>query len=220
MEKEELLKMRNNVIQEVCLSALEVEPRVKDDVFVIERKSEYASSAVQYIYNEMNRLVDYSNSRYGKTYIQRHFPEYADDKALALDIADFYWVLLELERRGKEIDEDELIGSITPELDDFFKNFFLERHLKELAKKIEREKGYKGTDALLRLFKGNEELMNTFIYECREQRLRPRDVAYKYVRLGNKVKQKEERGVIMTLHKELFKLGIVSIQYPTFQDYF
>ena len=218
MEKE--LVMRKHVIQEVCLSALEVEPQVKDDVFVIERKSEYASSAVQYIYNEMNRLVDYSNSRFGQTFIQMHFPEYADDKELALDIADFYWVLLELERRGKEIDEDELIGSIKPEVDDFFRNFFLERHLKELAKKIEKEKGYKGTDALLRLFKGNEELMNTFISECREQSLIPKDVAHKYKMLKDRVIQKEERGMIKKLHKELYKLGIVTIQYPTFQDYF
>lgn len=131
------LLLRKHVIQEVCLSALEIEPQVKDEVYVVEEKSKYAASAVQFIYNEMNRLVDYSKSRYGKTYIQRHFPKFEDDKALALDIADFYWVLLELESKGQseisEEEEDELIGGITSEIDDFFRNFFLERHLKELA---------------------------------------------------------------------------------------
>lgn len=216
--KKELL-LRKHVIQEVCLSALEIEPQVKDEVYVIEEKSKYAASAVQFIYNEMNRLVDYNKSRFGKTYIQRHFPKFEDDKALALDIADFYWVLLELKRKDQseidETEEDELIGSITSEIDDFFRNFFLERHLKELAESI------KVDDPFLRLFKGNEDLMNRFIKECREESLKAKDIAYKYKMLGKKVIQKEkERGVIKTLHDELYKLEIVHIQYSTFQDYF
>lgn len=216
--KKELL-LRKHVIQEVCLSALEIEPQVKDEVYVIEEKSKYAASAVQFIYNEMNRLVDYSKSRYGETYIQRHFPKFEDDKALALDIADFYWVILEWESKGQsdidETEEDELIGGITEELDDFFRNFFLERHLKELAESI------KVDDPFLRLFKDNEDLMNRFVRECREQSLTAKDIVHKYKMLGDRVIQKQkERGVIKTLYEGLHKLGIVTIQYPTFQDYF
>lgn len=212
------LLLRKHVIQEVCLSALEIEPQVKDEVYVVEEKSEYAASAVQFIYNEMNRLVDYSKSRYGKTYIQRHFPKFEDDKDLALDIADFYWVLLELESKGQseisEEEEDELIGGITSEIDDFFRNFFLERHLKELAETI------KVDDPFLRLFKGNEELMNRFIKECREQSLGEKDVVYKYKNLGNRVIQHEigmRQGIIKTLYEGLYKLGIVHTEYHTFK---
>lgn len=215
--KKELL-LRKHVIQEVCLSALEIEPQVKDEVYVIEEKSKYAASAVQFIYNEMNRLVDYRKSRYGETYIKRHFPKFEDDKDLALDIADFYWVLLELESKGQsdinETEEDELIGGITAEIDDFFRSFFLERHLKELAETI------KVDDPFLRLFKDNEDLMNRFIKECREESLGEKDVAYKYKMLGDRVIQHEigmRQGIIKTLYEGLYKLGIVHTGYHTFK---
>lgn len=215
------LLLRNDVIREVCLSALEIEPQVKDEVYVIEEKSKYAASAVQFIYNEINRLVDYSKSEYGKMYIQMRFPKFEDDKALALDIANFYWVLLELEIKDQteisEEEEDELIGGITTEIDDFFRNFFLERHLKELAESIKVDVPF------LRLFKNNEELMNSFIKECREESLGEKDVIYKYKMLGNRVIQHEagmRQGIIKTLYEGLHKLEIVHITYDTFKGKF
>ena len=141
ISEKELVRFRGDIEEEVRLSAKEKVSEVRDVVLIIEEKSKLASCAVQFFKDEIIKRVDYRNSRYGDTYIkmrtQHVRPDFTDFDMLVKDITDFYWVLFALDRKhDKDIGEEKFLFSIIPELDDFFKNFFLERHLNLLVKKL------------------------------------------------------------------------------------
>jgi len=130
--------MREKIKNEVCLSYEAVLENVNRQVFQVSEKSKRAVDATQFVNDEINRLVDYTNSEMGETYIEMGCPKW-NKKDLLANVADFYyikkgiWVERKIEQ-GKEVDEDSELGTIMDDADKFFTNYLLEQRLEMLAK--------------------------------------------------------------------------------------
>lgn len=164
--------MREKIIKDLRLTSDEATKRVYEQIPEIERKAKRSASAVQYYNDEINKLVDYSNSDVGKYYVGKGFPKFNNYNELIDFMAEYYeyqaeWILNRMVMRGYEPDEHNLLSYMMEDANEFFNNYILEQRLGELANtftgKNDENNNKIMEDARIILFDGSQRLLEDYL---------------------------------------------------------
>ena len=110
-----------------------------------------------------------------------------------------------------------LLGSSYPAISNWVKKYLATIEIAKKNNRIEHCQEIRYSDDLLYLFNENAEELGRFIQDCNG--CDTKTIAYKYRKLGKKVRHQEDERIKRKLWTELKNIGLIKCQYSNFADY-